>query len=171
MSLIEPLARIPVGVVVERRKAKNQWSDFVWRPVAVLAGVPDTEPWTVLDRGVERTTFYAGAAEIALYRSDCSSYRANLGTSAPKLWVVLRETASDPPYKVAAVTADPSEGEAFTESGTDLVESVTMPEPICAMIAAFIAEQHVEDRVFAKRTRDRADPQALARRAPVKDRR
>ena len=30
------LVRIPVGVVVERRKAMSQWADFVWQPVAVL---------------------------------------------------------------------------------------------------------------------------------------
>jgi len=171
MSLVEPLARIPVGVLVERRKAKNQWVDFVWRPIAVLAGLPDAESWTALDRAEDRITFYAGPAEVALFRSDCSNYHANLGTSQPKLWVVLRETGADPPYKIAAVTADPSEGEAFTESGTDIVEAVAMPEPICATVAAFIAEHHVEDRVFVKRTRDRADPQALARRAPVKDHR
>lgn len=171
MNLVEPLARIPVGVVVERRKAKNPWTDFVWRPVAVLAGAPDAAPWTVLDRAVDRTTYYAGAAELALYRSDCSNYHANLGTAEPKLWVVLRDTGSEPPYAIAAVTADPSEGEAFTESGADIVESVAMPEPIGAAIAAFIAEHPVEDRVFVKRTRDRADPQALARRPPLKDRR
>ena len=45
-----------------------------------------------------------------------------------------------------------------------------MPEPIRAAIAAFIAEHHVEDAAFVKRERDRADPEALARRAPVKDR-
>jgi hypothetical protein len=38
------------------------------------------------------------------------------------------------------------------------------------MIEAFVAEHHVE-RPFVKRQRDRADPEALARRAPIeKDR-
>jgi hypothetical protein len=170
MSRIEPLARIPVGVIVERRKAKSQWVDFVWRPLAVLAGVADAEPWTVLDHDADRTTFYAGPAEVALYRSDCSNYRANLDTGAANLWVALRATESEPPFKIVAVTADPSEGEAFTASGSDLVDSVPMPEPICAAVAAFVAEHHVEDRPFVKRTRDRAAPEALARRAPVKDR-
>ncbi len=170
MNQVAPLARIPVGVVVERRKAKSQWAHFVWRPVAVLAGVPEAEPWTVLDAGTDRTMYYAGAAEVALYRSDCSNYRINLADAAPQLWVILRETGVDPPYKVVAVTADPGEGEAFTESGTDLVESVPMPEPICATIAAFVAAHHVGDEVFAKRKRDRTDPEAMARRAPVRDR-
>jgi hypothetical protein len=39
MSPVAPLLRIPVGVVVERRKATSQWVDVVWRPVAVLGGL------------------------------------------------------------------------------------------------------------------------------------
>jgi hypothetical protein len=38
------LARIPVGVVVERRKAISMWADFLWRPVSVLAGSPSAAP-------------------------------------------------------------------------------------------------------------------------------
>ena len=41
-----------------------------------------------------------------------------------------------------------------------------MPEPIAAMIDAFIAEHHVE-HAFTKRKQRRADPDALARRSPL----
>jgi len=78
--------------------------------------------------------------------------------------VVLRQTGSEPPYKVFTVTADPAEGEAMTEAGNDLVDQVAMPAPIRAAIEAFVAEHHVE-REFIKRKRDRADPEALAYRA------
>jgi len=61
------------------------------------------------------------------------------------------------------VTADPSEGEGFTESAANLVERVPMPQPIQDLVAAFIAEHHVE-REFFKRKRDRQDPESLARR-------
>jgi len=170
MSSIEPLSRIPVGVVVERRKAKSAWADFVWRPIAVLAGEPDAAPWTTLDVDADRMTYYAGSAEIALYRSDCSSYRDNLATEAPKLWAVLRATGAEPPLAVVTVTADPSEGEALTTSGTDLIEALPMPAPIRAAIAVFIAGHQVDDARFVKRERERADPEALARRAPIKGR-
>jgi Protein of unknown function (DUF3305) len=170
MSRIEPLSRIPVGVIVERRKAKSAWVDFVWRPIAVLAGEPDAAPWTLLDADANRTTYYAGSAEISLYRSDCGSYRDNLATEAPKLWAVLRATGAEPPFAVVTVTADPSEGEALTTSGTDLIEALPMPAPIQTAIAAFIAEHQVEETMFIKRKRDRADPEALARRAPIKNR-
>ena len=69
---------------------------------------------------------------------------------------------------MAAVTADPAEGEAFTETGGDLVEAVPMPATIGETIAAFIAEHHVE-RAFYKRERTRADPEALGRRRVAED--
>jgi hypothetical protein len=163
-----PLASIPVGVVVERCKAQSPWIDYVWRPVAVLAGQPETAPWTPLAEEEETTTFYAGTAEVELHRSDTTYYRDNLRTEAPLLWVALRPTDGEPPYEIFMVTANPAEGEALTEPATDLVDTVPMPDPIREAVAAFVAEHHVE-QVFVKRKRDRADPQALARRGIVRE--
>jgi hypothetical protein len=159
-----PLARIPVGVVVARRKAASQWIDFTWTPVAVLDGVPETEPWQVLREDGDTTTFYAGSAEIELYRSETPYYRDNLATGAPSLWVVMTSAEGDPPQLVA-VTADPAEGESFTESAANRVEQVPMPPHIESIVASFVAEHHVEHG-FVKRKRDRAEPEALARRNP-----
>ncbi|HEY2137475.1 MAG TPA: DUF3305 domain-containing protein [Xanthobacteraceae bacterium] len=166
MTRPEPLARTVVGVVVERRKAKSPWADYVWRPIAVLPGAPDAPPWTALEGDDETTRFFAGIAEVGLYRSDTPQYRDNLASGRPGLWVVLRSTGGEPPYEIVAVTADPSEGEALTESGAELVEPVPMPESIRQMVEAFIAEHHVEQEFF-KRKQTRADPEALARRVPA----
>ena len=160
------LVRIPVGVVVERRKAVSPWIDFTWRPVAVLPGEPQATAWTVLSENAETTVFYAGRAEVGLYASDTSNYRDNLSTGDPKLWVVLRPTDAQPPFEVVCVTADGSEGEGFTAAGNDIVEYVPMPKPILDVIDAFIAEHHVEHQ-FYKRKRNRADPEALGRRGRV----
>ena len=162
MSSVAPLLRIPVGVVVERRNATSPWAEVIWRPVAVLGGVPDAAAWTPLAIHGETATFYAGAAEIELYRSEADNYRRNLASAVPSVWVVLHETGGDPPYAVAAVTADPAEGEGLTEPGQGIIEAVAMPEPLRLTIAALVAEHHVE-RVFERRKRDRADPEALAR--------
>ena len=154
---------IPVGVVVERYKATSPWIDYTWRPVAVLPDAPAAQPWTVLHEDKETATFYAGAAAIELHRTETANYRDNLASGSPGLWVVLRQTGSEPPYSVFTVTADPAEGEAMTEAGSDLVEQVAMPGSICEKVATFVAEHHVE-REFVKRKRERADPEALARR-------
>ena len=157
------LVSIPVGVVVERRKAESKWIDFTWRPVAVLPGEPAATPWTVLRADAEATTFYAGGALIEFYRTETANYRDNL-IAGPQLWVVLRSTGVDPPYEIVRVTADPSEGEAFTEAGNDLIDTVPMPDPIRDALEAFVALHHVE-RPFYKRQRSRTNPEAMGRRA------
>ena len=165
MSVVPPLATIQVGVIVERSKAMSQWTDYLWRPTAVLAGAPGTPPWSKIAEAGEHTTFYAGAAEIELYRTETTNYRDNLATGAPLLWVILRATGMEPPYTLYKVTADPAEGEAMTEAGNDIVETVPMPDTIREQLSAFIAEHHVE-QAFVKRKRDRANSEALGRRPP-----
>src|SRR5262249_5791521 len=87
------------------------------------------------------------------------NYLSNLSSEAPCLWVVLRQREAEPPYQVVAVTADPAEGEAYSEAGNDLIDTVPMPPAIAAVIEAFIAEHHIE-RPFFKRERDRSHPAA-----------
>jgi hypothetical protein len=160
---------IPVGVIVERSKSMNQWAEFYWRAVGVLPGQPETPAWTKLSDDGERATFYAGTANVELYRTETGFYRDNLASGAPSLWVALRAADGEPPFSVAAVTADPAEGESLTETATDLVEQVPMPGAIQHVVAAFVAEHHVE-QPFVKRKRDRANPEAMARRTPGGDR-
>jgi hypothetical protein len=155
-----------VSDVVERRKATSAWIDHVWRPVAVLVGEPETAPWTRLEGDDDRATFFAGTTDLELHRTETTNYRSNLASGSPSLWVVLRPTGIEPPFEIVTVTADPSEGEALTEPGADLVEPVPMLEAIHAWVDAFIAEHHVE-RPFYKRQRDRADPNALGRRGRI----
>ena len=106
---------IPVGVLVERSKSASPWVDFHWHPIGVLIGVPDAAPWTKLSDNGERATFYVGAANVELYRTETANYRDNLNTEAPQLWIVLRPVERDPPYELALVTADPAEAEAMTK--------------------------------------------------------
>jgi hypothetical protein len=158
-----PLLRIPVGVVVERRPAQSQWADFVWRAVGVLPDVPNMKPWTVLREEGAAKSFYAGDATVDLYRSETAHYRDNLASGAPGIWVVMSPSDGEAPYTIAAVTADPAEGEGYTEAASYLVEQVPMPDTICEAVARFVDEHHVE-REFVKRKRRRADPEALAQR-------
>ena len=155
------LARIVVGVVVERRKARSPWLDFLWRPVSVFVGTPSAVPWTRISEEGDATTFYAGEAAIELHRTETANYQQNLSSGMPALWVVLRPIAANsanPAFDILAVTADPSEGEALTDAGNNLVAAVPMPAAIIQTIDGFNAEHHVE-RPFQKRRRDRGEPQ------------
>lgn len=161
------LASIVVGVVVERRKAKSPWLDFLWRPVSVFAGTPSAAPWTRISEEGDATTFYAGEAAIELHRTETASYRQNLSSGMPALWVVLQPKAANsasPAFDILTVTADPSEGEALTDAGNNLVAIVPMPAAIIETIDSFIAEHHVE-RPFNKRQRDRGEPRMPGRRS------
>jgi hypothetical protein len=151
------LERICVGVVVERRKAKSPWVDFLYRPVSVLEGVPAAPAWTLIGAEGDLTTFYAGDAVIELHRTETANYRDNLASGAPLLWVILRPGSGEIGLDLLFVTADPAEGEALTGAGNDLVESVPMPVSIRQLVANFIAEHHVEQSFF-KRERSKARP-------------
>ena len=153
------LARVRVGVVVERRKAQSSWADFLYRPVSVLEGVPAAPPWTQIGAEGELTTFYAGDALIELHRTETANYRDNLASGAPQLWVILRPGSGDVGLDLLSVTADPAEGEALTGAGNDLVESVPMPDSIRQVVEDFIAEHHVE-QAFFKRERTKSRPPA-----------
>lgn len=154
--------KLAIGLVVERRPIESGWADaqavsYHWRPVSVFPYAPEVAPWTPLGTIGSATRYYAGEIEIALYSTETTNYRDNLLTGAPKLWVVMRAEDGDLPITVAAVTADPAEGEAYTEAGTSIVETVDMPCEVAGEIARFIAEHHVE-RPILKRKRDRAEP-------------
>jgi hypothetical protein len=157
------LARIRVGVVVERRKAESPWLEFLYRPVAVLAGAPVATPWTIISTDEDVTTLYAGQAVIELHRTETANYRDNLASGTPSLWVVLRPTSAEAGFDLLMVTADPAEGEALTGAGNDLVEAVSMPLPISEIVDSFIAKHHVEQPFF-KRLRDRSGTRSPASR-------
>lgn len=153
--------RFDVGVIVAKRTLKGPWASHAWLPVAALPAMPAAAPWTRLSAGPGEEVFYAGAYEVSLHPAETSHYRDNLTSGRPSLWIALRQAGEDR-YEVATVTADPYEGESMAEGIGEVVEAVPMPAEIQAKVAAFFAAFHVE-RVFHKRKRDRADPEALAR--------
>jgi Protein of unknown function (DUF3305) len=168
VSAVKPHARIPVGIVVERRKATSAWIDAVWRSVTVLDGVPEAAPWTAIAASEDVATFYVGAAEIELYRTEAEHYQSNLESGEPSVWVALRATGTDPPYTLFAVTVDPAEGESFTQAGGDVVDAVPMPEAVREIVEAFVALHHVVQPHY-RRTRtdareERREPQRKGRK-------
>jgi hypothetical protein len=165
LSIIAPAITITVGIVAERSKGTGPWSDYLWRAVSAFAGAPDTPAWTKLSDNGDRASFFVGTADIELYRSEAGNYRENLLVEQPLVWVALRSTSGDPPYVLAGATVDPAEGESWVALGTDLVDSVTMPKAVEAVVTDFVAEHYVV-QPFQKRKRDRANPEGMARRVP-----
>jgi Protein of unknown function (DUF3305) len=150
-----------IGAVVAKRRLRGPWASYAWLPVAALPDAPAIAPWTRLGTDGDDETFYAGAVEVALHSKATGHYRDNLTAAQPSLWIVLRPVGDE--VELASATADPYEGEALADSVGDIVEAVPMPAGVRARIQEFFDAFHVEQSFF-KRKRDRADPEAMARR-------
>ncbi|MEA2856342.1 MAG: hypothetical protein QOH98_663 [Methylobacteriaceae bacterium] len=156
-----PESCFQVGIIVAKRRLKGPWASHAWLPCAVLPAAPAATPWTRLTVNEDEETFYAGSFEVSLHPSETAHYRDNLTSERPSLWIALRHVAGEE-YEIAAVTANPYEGEAMAEGIGEIVEAVPMPPDIQAKVAEFFTAFH-QERPFIKRKRDRANPEALAR--------
>lgn len=150
--------KITIGLVLECFDLTGPWGGHQWRPAHVFVTPPETEPWTPLGKSGTARRYYAGVYDVHLYSTDTANYRDNLQSGEPKLWVVMRPEGPEPPVGIVVITADPAEGEANTEAGANVVETVPMPPEIAGAIAAFFETHHVE-RPIIKRRRDRAEPE------------
>lgn len=159
------VARLPVAVLVERRKIDNPWVDHSYAAVDVLPGVPAATPWTEVAAGPGWTRYHAGTADIELFANETDNYKHNIESPAPSVWVVLR--ADDGPHgrQVHLATVNAGEIEAHVVGEVDTIAAVPMPGAVLDWVADFVARHHVE-RAFKKRKRDAADPESLAARRP-----
>ena len=160
-----------LGLVVERRRSTHPWSvaagqEFTWLPVQVISPPPAAASWTALSGDDELMRFYAGQVVLSIYSTDTANYRDNLASGRPKLWVAMLRNDGDPALTIVAISADPAEGEAWTEAGRHVVEILDMSDEIAAQLARFIADHHVE-RPIIKRKRDRARPDVHWRAEPT----
>lgn len=151
---------LEVGVIVERRKAKTMWADFVWQPVEVVVPPPPLEPWSVMREEGGTTRFFAGRFTMELHPRETVSYKMNLDSGEPSIYIVLREDAGAPRgVRLELASPSPAEAEAYMEGGMATVDKVPMDEDITAWLAAYMDAFHVEEQ-FRKRKRGRDKPQS-----------
>ncbi len=166
--------RVPLGVVVERRDVDNRWIEYSWVAAAVIPGAAAADPqgpWTPLSRGAGWEQFHAGTLPLNLFPKETEGYRVNLAQQPPRLFIVLRTGAdmeSDHEVVPFLVTACPFEAQDYLDSGEEIVEAVTMPPGVAAVIEAFVAKHH-EEEVFHKRKRRRWSEQGggIGRRSSI----
>ena len=127
-----------IGVVAEWQAVDNAWVDHRWRVTAILDGVPDLAAWACIEASPHRRSYYAGAAELALYPRETDTLRHNLASAAPSVYVFLRATAQAPGMELLGATVCVGEAHAHADTGCDLVEAVAMPPGIAAWTAAFV---------------------------------
>jgi len=150
---------LTVGVIVERRKAKNPWVDFVWQPVEAVIVLPPLEPWSVMREEGTTTRFYAGSFTMELHPRETVSYKINLDSGEPAIYVVLREDSAMPHgVRLELASPSPAEAEAYMD-GSATVDKVPMDEDITAWLVAYMQAFHVEEQ-FRKRKRGRDKPKS-----------
>lgn len=166
--------RLPLGVVVERRKIDNPWQDYSWRPVAVIPGAAPSDPeaeWLELGQGDDWVDFHAGTLELELFRKETEAYRVNLSQDPPRVFVGLHHGADlESRHDVVPflVTASPYEAQDYLDSGEEIVEAVTMPPAVVAFVQAFVDQHHVDEPFYKrKRKRHQDEPESFVRQAPV----
>jgi hypothetical protein len=160
--------RMPVGVILERRKASNPWDEFVWRAVAIVPGAAPTADWTVVREAPEGIQFFAGTFELELHPKETGRYRDNLRSPAPSAYVAwLRDPGGNPHgILIRHVTVSPGDAEGYMDA-VSIVEAVPLPDVVHAWLTDYVAAFHVEE-VFYKRPRKPYDPRKAlgGRRGP-----
>ncbi len=148
---------IPLGVILTCKQPSIAWADPVWRASGVMLDIPPGPDWRELTRGEGYTQYLTTRAQLELFRKETEAYIANIHSTEPALYIVLRESDSaGAPMDVHLVTASPFEAQDYTDSSEETVERVAMPAPLLEMVEAFIAAHHVEEK-FRKRKRDEVD--------------
>jgi hypothetical protein len=149
-----------VSVVIERRAAESQWSDFVWRPIGVLAHA-DAERGRQLASGDGWTQFHAGTLDLELFRGETEGYLTNLSQTPPVVFVVLRKNdeaataqGEELEYVPFLATVCPYEAMGYDSGDDDIVEGVPMPPEVMAWVQEFVLHHHV-DEPFKKRKNKR----------------
>lgn len=147
-----------VGVILERRKSKHPWGDWVWRVVDVVPGARKPNGWTKIGEGDEWTHFHIDTQPLNLHRKETEALKLNIQSGNPELYVVLREREDedDEPFEVHMVTASSYDAQDFADTSEEIVEKTPMPPAIFEWISAFVQEHHREE-VFKKRKRDKLD--------------
>ena len=166
MTSQQSVERMTLGVIAEWRRLDLPWASERWTVAGVLPGLPNLAAWSVLDGSEGWRRYYAGPATVELFAGETAGYRRNLLEHRPALYVILRRDRRPPGVAVHGATVDPGEVEVHADAGDDIIEALPLPDFLRAWVEGFVARHHV-DRPVWRRQRDRADLEALGRRAPA----
>ena len=141
-----------VGIVLERRVIQQPWEAINWSVNDVILGGGPDDGWRELLRSDDRCCFFAGNLTLILHPDEVLSYRYNLESATPVVYVILRP--AETPYGMAPFLATicPVEAQDYMDSGDEVVEAVTMAEPLAAWVWDFVNRHPVRES-FAKRKR------------------
>lgn len=126
-----------VAVVMQRRRARSPWADWVWEPHAVIPD-PGGEP-RMLREDRELSQRLHPGFKIVLHRDEAEGYYLNLTGVQPRVFVLWRmEEDEGLPLDV---TASFEEAGRWTDGGHS-VEGVPMPPEIFAFVGEYVEKNY-----------------------------
>lgn len=160
--------KMPLGLLVERRKIDHPWQEYAWHVYGVLPGARDDADWEQISSDEKSTIYLAKTMDVELYSRETEGYKNNLESGQPAVFVVLRpgEEEDENDVEPFLVTACPYEAADYLESGDEIVEAVPMPDGVRIWVENFVREHHVEQTFKKRKLRRQED--GLARRIPIK---
>lgn len=144
------MARLPIAVLMQRRRTSHPWAEPSWEAVAVLA-----EPAAQDSAPAIRFRRHSGDAEICLasglalelFPDENDGYFENWIAPAPKVFLMWRVQQDEPVPVLASVSY--AEGTRMLDSG-ETAGGVTMPPDIHAWLGAYLRE-HYEPPAHGRR--------------------
>lgn len=152
-----------LGIVLARERIANPWQEHVWTAVEVTMGAPDIAEWRVLSDDGHILRVHAATLPLELHRKETISYKANLESDQPSIYVILRNEPAEGsawPVHVHLATASPYEAQAYGETEGEIIHRVPMPAEVMDAVAAYVAAHHTEEP-FRKRQRGRGEKEDL----------
>lgn len=152
----------PVVVLMQRQASRaNQWSDYQWQAVGVMAMSTDSNAGEaeklVRSEGDVRQILYSGFS-IQLYADSCESYYFNLISPTPRCYVIATNNEDNVPIPFL-VSMSFDEAHAYIETD-ELVYAVDVPPELYRWTEAFVL-QHYSPEQRKKRKRDNWKDDAL----------
>ncbi len=131
---------VPLCVILSKEKIDSPWTDYQWKPVAVVLDAPKSVHGKIHQQGDGWAHYFLQCDPLELHRKDAPAYRENLQEpGAASLWVVLQEEdEGELPYSVQLVTASPYEAQDYLDSGELIVEAVEMPNLLRVFIQNYV---------------------------------
>ena len=156
--------RLPVAVQAERRAPVSRWATASVVPVGVSPGHVRLEEGALLVAGERASRHHAGNAMLTVHRRDTKGVLANLSSSEPVLYAVMRPGEGPLGARLHLVTASDHEAQDHTDAGEDEVTRLALPPALLRPIEAFVAAHHREEpRHKRRRVRDDGEAHRFGR--------
>jgi Protein of unknown function (DUF3305) len=152
----ETAITLQLGVTIARESVDSPWQDHIWRPMSVFLDASPVTAWRLLEQRPGFEHFHVATLPLELHRKETPGYIANLTSSDPGIYLVIRHGSDTPdgtePVHVHMITASAHDVEAYGHMGEEIIGKVAFPEPVLELLEAFIAHHHT-DETFKKRRR------------------